>query len=93
MRCSNLFYSFIDAVNKFSFIIANTPEEEFKLAELKIKQLLEEKMKAPTMGKYSAFKLAVVNPDIKKPEPKKDEVQDIPDVNIFLKPKPTPKEF
>ncbi len=50
-------------------------------------------MKAPTMGKYSSFKLAVVKPDVKKPEPKKDEVEDIPDVNIFLKPKPTPKEF
>ena len=73
--------------------VAGTPADEFKLAELKIKQMLEEKMRAPTLGMYSSVKLDVVKPDVKKIEIKEyEEKEDIPDVNIFLKPKPSPKE-
>ena len=73
--------------------VAGTPADEFKLAELKIKQMLEEKMRAPTLGMYSSVKLDAVKPDVKKIEIKEyEEKEDIPDVNIFLKPKPSPKE-
>jgi len=67
---------------------------EFQRAELKIKRLLEDKMKAPTMGVFSSsYKIMDVKPKTVKAVAKVEtSVEDVPDVSVFLKSKPEPKQ-